>query len=163
MAEKPDCKDFIVAAIRIIRPKIRNPKHGTSTGAPIYRIFDAALEFFDKEEFRIALDALLYQDVVMVTARCRQRAKDGDTVEIAEFCGSIPEKTNLESSSWVISEDGEDISHLTVWTGIAYTRYRNPRLFVVSDGLPTTRDVKRRALLDAVITAANELAAERKK
>ena len=147
---KIDCKQYIVAAIRTIRPKIKNLKPGTAAGVSLYKIF-AVAEGYREHDFRLALKELIEAGSIVIIAKSGLRggvAKD-TTISV------IPATAQLSASWWRMTEDGICVD--TVADEVKWSRYLTDiRLYVVVDGLPQSMTSSNAARINKILALAHQ-------
>ena len=132
---KPSCSDFIIAAIKMIRPRSGKLKPNTAGGAKFCKIFRLARELYPTREIRSSIEDLIQKKRV-VLATYLLTWKDGkcDSLDCGwMLLSSIPKGARLEDLSWTFDARGIAVKDGHYKT---YKQYGQPTLYVKRDGLP---------------------------
>ena len=130
--KKPDCAEFIVAAIQEIRPKKIVPP-----GVRLEYIAELTLQVYSEEEFRESLQQLIDRKCVVATCLRIPRTKSEGSWESGESTyvaiRKFPKEVALLRPRWDWDSE-ENIADKNV----AYMYYHclRPKLYVAKDGLP---------------------------
>jgi hypothetical protein len=133
--EKPDCADFIVAAIRAIRRKSNKLKVGTVGGIKIQKLFRIARDAYSAQEFREGLELLLKKRAIVIIGDV-YNYRDGEAEEFfgtRQSISSIPGSIRFEEKEWSIDFKGAWIDSREVKD---YQLFRRVSVYAVADGLP---------------------------
>ncbi len=132
--KKPDCAEYIVAAIRATRPERKGLKPGTSSGRALRFIFSLASQFYNEEEFRQSLATLLDQGRVLLIAAVEKNDKEeGSSIRLQKI-SVIPPCAPLLKTWWFLDTEGNPVESRR--GKVVFTRFFRPCLYIVADGLP---------------------------
>lgn len=155
--QTPDCKDFIISAMRTIRKNPTNLKPGTAAGVSIKRLWAVASEVYEEAGFRIALNDLIGQEVLCASwtiGRVNSAGYSGPYCEVR--LTEIPDGMPL-SEHWIHRAlDGKFIE-AEKRRGIEHDVINQVKLHIIADGLPSRlmkSSKKNAAALAAQIIAA---------
>lgn len=65
---RPDCPEYIVAAIRALRTNVKNLRAGTAAGVALRRVFKTALKSCTEAGIYQALEILIHSETIRVVA-----------------------------------------------------------------------------------------------
>lgn len=137
--KKPNCSDFIIAAIRTVRRKPANLKPKTAAGIALHQIFGIAREVYSDKEFRDGLKALIQRGTIFMSAKIFTVKKDDDDSYHHLYGGprrllAIPQNVSLGDDRWYLDPQGTLVNPTETRE---YQLFRSILLYVVADGLPS--------------------------
>ena len=134
--KRPDCSDFIIAAVRTLRRKSSRLKPGTAGGAQLERIFQFAKELYTAEEVKKTLEKLMDKNIVIVLAKGRE--VQNEEGEEKRSWGLINRVSALPSAfpnfPWYLDLDTE--KSVDPKKADRYRLYIEIRVYLKEDGLP---------------------------
>lgn len=140
--EKPDCKVFLLAAVRKLRKNQANLENGRAAGAEIQKIFECAQELYLEEEIRKSLQALMDEKKVAVTIRGYFRENRGG---IKKHVGDIHQRISilpaLSFDQRVWNMDVEMRREVDPEKVDDHAHIRTMHIYLVEDGLPKCIEV----------------------
>lgn len=127
-SELPWCRDFLIAALRDLRPKRKDVQ-----GVRLHLVYNIAREFYSDEEIRRVLNAGLKDRTLLIMARF-YKWKDGN---IMEKGGSKPlphilRHFPIEKDFWRFSDAGKQLQACEDLRNTISRIY----LYIREDGLP---------------------------
>jgi hypothetical protein len=134
----PSCTNFIVAAIREVRPKTYGLAHGTASGVSLKKIFLITTTIYSSEQFTKAMSKLLEKGTVILSAETYTWS-DGGHDKSYNHEGLVrlinaPSKEFCMENDWFVDGEGKQLKPpIKAATGRCHN---NIRLHVVADGLP---------------------------
>ncbi len=135
----PACTDFIVAAIREVRPKTHGVKRGAAAGVNLKKIFNITTTVYSAKEFTQALDKLLQDGTVILSAMTYTWSERGENNtnysrgEVIRLSQAPSEDRCAENDWW---EDGSGKLLQRPITAVSGRAHKNIRLHIIADGLP---------------------------
>ncbi len=142
--EKPTCEIFILAAIRAIR---KNPKTSQRppSGVALERIFAIVREKYQEKEIGRALEALVRNQTILVTAWSTTATSERQPRKMA--ISKFPHSPCGAWSKWYLDDEGR-VRGTKEEAGEDWASVYNLFIYIVADGLP------RAAMLPAPNTSA---------
>jgi hypothetical protein len=132
----PDCKDFIITALRTIRRNPTNLKANTAAGVGLKRLWSVASEIYEEPEFRNALKELLEQKVLIASwTTSSRKAGSGSGPFREEVITEIPPNMDL-SKGWMYRSVNGDVIEIDNRDTIDHDSFYGTLLYVIADGLP---------------------------
>jgi|GEM_PF-3492531 len=133
---KPPIKDFIVAAIRKLRPHPHNLKPNTASGIRLSRVYKVALAVYTDREFREGLVTAMNEEEVIIhgvlhTVKKREGRRWGASRH--EIISSIAEDVPLQLDTWHLDKGGHPVNPEEVEE---HEKIHSIRMCVIADGLP---------------------------
>ncbi len=138
MPKEKICEKLIVETIRELRWDRKNPKSGTISGMAFQRMFHKMLETHGEEQVCSALENLVRQGTIVITARMHEvvnntemssHRKPGTSLQcikkIPLHIGALP--------CWCLNEFEERVDPRKT---DAYKAFKEVRVYIVADGLP---------------------------
>ncbi len=144
MAQKLNRKDFLVSTIRNVRQVWKNMKPGTAAGVQVHEVFQEALSVFTENEMRQALNELLHEGVLLMTATTDHCVR-GKVIHGLTYIQVIPLGAPLQEYYWNLNNKG-DVVKPSEFEHYA-KRFSHMRLYVTADGLPERVKKKDRVFL----------------
>jgi hypothetical protein len=143
-ARKPRCSEFIVEAIRQVRPTVSGMKPGTAAGVQLRKIFLITTAVYTEREFRAGLEELLASGKVILSAELSlwtEKDKDGNggdyrmggRIRIVRLSSKID---CAEKRLWWDKTGTRKIDFKKVRAGQSGQLWTGIRLCVTEDGLP---------------------------
>mgnify|MGYP003394765696 CR=1 FL=1 len=123
----PTCRDFLIAAVRFLRPK-RKHVHAVRLAVA----YHAALELYDEVDIRVALNEALKDGTLVVTGRFIE-TKEGKNVTDELRMQKILKEYPIGERSWRLTPEGKPANRETDPHHIFTHRVM---LYVAQDGLP---------------------------
>jgi len=137
MSQKPECKKFIVAAIRENRHAPWNMKSGVSAGVSLKRLWGFAYDVYSEAEFREALQTLLDNEILIATwgtQHINEHRERGP--ERLAISSKIPAEMPLAVPKfWRRDMEGSPIEYSSN-PPVECEEITNVKLYIVDDGLP---------------------------
>lgn len=135
---KVSCSDFIVSAIRVIRPKPTDyAGRPNFAGIVLFKIVALATILYPDEVVRQSLDTLLANGIILLVAE--KIVDPRRPVRHLEIISKIPPGAPLDDEQWFLNENGAvyapERGILSVPEGYA-AWLSNLMLYVIADGLP---------------------------
>src|SRR3989344_8778311 len=136
----PSCADFIVEAIREVRPKIPRMKQGVASGVSLQKIFNIATTVYSAEEFTKTVDALMRNSTVILSAETYTWS-ERDKETGAKFSKHVvsrlvhaPSKELCGEDYWWVDENGKPLKPPI--EAVSGRAHNSIRLHIKADGLP---------------------------
>jgi hypothetical protein len=140
MTNAPDCRDFILTAIRETRPKLARMPAGAKSGVSVRRIWSLASNFYSEEEFREGLHRLHSTGVLLIIWNIGRGVEDRNWhVQHDEIMDEIPPKMPLDRDRWDKEANSSsiiayaDVLDVPVWRRDSICEVK---LYIPDDGLP---------------------------
>ncbi len=133
---KPDCGDFIIAAIRKLRrPVVRNMQETAKAGVALHTIWSIATERYTRDEFEKALNLLLQNQLVTLSFSYFHHVEGVvSSPHRYRLIGSYPAGADPGGRKWKLDLEDRVLDENT--EAKEYQRVSTPKLHVVADGLP---------------------------
>lgn len=123
----PPCGDFLLAAIRYLRPK-RNDIHGVRLSA----LYKAASERYADDEIRAALNKCIKDRTLLIVARRIEWSGGVSSNATYMAFKRLSKKHPVQNSYWRFSADGT-LAGAGDETRVSYSQIR---VYIFADGLP---------------------------
>ncbi len=140
MATKPDCRDFILTAIKETRPKLARMPAGAKSGISLRRIWSLASNFYSEEEFRESLHRLHSTGVLLIIWNIGRGVEGRDWhIQHDEILDEIPPEMPLDRDYWHKEANSSSIIAYADILGTRAWKYdsiNEVKLYIPADGLP---------------------------
>lgn len=134
--KKPTTRDFIVAAIRRLRPRPSNLKSGNAAGVRLSKVYNVALAVYTDQEFRQGLKLAMNDEGIVIHGKVRTQGDERGHCR-HKIISSIAKDVPLDSEEWNLDKSGNPVNTADVDIK-EYEHVWEIRACVIADGLPIT-------------------------